>query len=426
MQSCSLIRKNMNRPGHCTAAVCFVLCLCVLASADDSLPKKKPTAEMEEYCRQTVKETCGILPSTNDYVYFPKAAAQVDATMICSDACQFAIEGVNCKGTEYEDLKGEYGPDGYECQALRCFNAIQEPCDITPERTSTSDAPIASCTSLCVASLSSTECDRASELPEAVHEECAWDYCKREIEASCGALDFLGGFGIDLADDVHPWLFARLEQLCSPVCTSTWDSLMDTSHKAQCWKFDNLQEARNYLDDIVCECYQPVQQGCGNILELDQASMDAMTLRNPQCCQALNNIPCRMSSANDITYDDYSSYYGDYSSYDYEAWDEGEREESSSDGDAEPTPVATAGANSEGRNSTEIKANLASSSLPQEFDIGDKVALRISLIHQQCFPMDSFADRSHTSSAVPAHSPTSVAAAVLFMAAALAAAMPVL
>ena len=60
------------------------------------------------------------------------------------------------------------------------------------------------------------------------------------MQESCGALDFIGSFGIDLNDDVHPWLFARSEQLCSPVCTSAWNRLMETSHRAQCWKFDNL------------------------------------------------------------------------------------------------------------------------------------------------------------------------------------------
>lgn len=45
-----------------------------------------------DYCERNVDETCGTLPSSENYVRHPEKAAGLDVEALCSDACQFNVE----------------------------------------------------------------------------------------------------------------------------------------------------------------------------------------------------------------------------------------------------------------------------------------------------------------------------------------------
>lgn len=93
----------------------------------------------------------------------------------------------------------------------QCFDAIKGPCDITEERANDDNAAGALCSTACIASLGSKvlparwrnreraksasqglnvspvlvqECEKASDLTQAVHDECSLDYCNRGIAVS--------------------------------------------------------------------------------------------------------------------------------------------------------------------------------------------------------------------------------------------------
>mmetsp|Transcript_21521 Transcript_21521/g.51354 ORF Transcript_21521/g.51354 Transcript_21521/m.51354 type:complete len:443 (-) Transcript_21521:157-1485(-) len=257
-------------------------------------PQKSVPAEAEELCAISIESACGKLPQDFDFVRRPAQAAGLSLDHICSPACKAEVEGINCRGTKYAELAGEVGPHSSGCESLRCFAKIQKPCDLTRERADSGGRPLASCTPACSRALDSEECSEAYTWTKPIHEECSWETCRAMIEADCGDLDFVGAFGIDLERDVHWWLLERSDRLCSRACTEQWAASMDLGEsKAQCWKFQKLKEARNYLDEIVCGCYLPAKSGCGDALLSVAKGTEAGV--EPGCCSAVDKIRCQVT-----------------------------------------------------------------------------------------------------------------------------------
>eukprot|EP00873_Tetraselmis_striata_P040322 jgi/Tetstr1/460586/TSEL_000511.t1 len=276
--------------------------------------EKVPTEEMALVCERNVAQQCGRLPVTDAFVYNPAEAEAVDAALLCSDACRAAVESVDCRGTEIEDFVGELGPTGSTCRGLTCFNSISVPCDLTEERADDNDAPAASCTQSCMTSISSQLCDSSHDIIGIIAEDCAWQRCQRKLEPTCGALDFVNAFGIALEGDVHSWLLQRSAQLCAPECREEWAVLVGTERvPGECSVFSQLQNARQYLDDIVCSCYAPVLETCGSggFTSGPNEELDAQS-SSAACCQTLQELPCRLP---DSTYE--GDYLPDYYSEDH-------------------------------------------------------------------------------------------------------------
>lgn len=269
-----------------------------------------PTEEMAALCEKNVLEVCGRLPDTDDFLYNPDEAGAVQPELLCSDACRAAVEGVDCRSTEYEDFTGELGPEGSTCLALSCFSAVEGACDITEERISNWDAPVASCTQGCLSAINSQACDGAHDMVGIINEDCMWQRCEARIEPVCGALDYVDGFGVALGGDVHAWLLQRAEQLCSPECRDEWNLLVGTQRvPGECGVFDQLMDARQYLDDIVCGCYLPVTRDCG-VDFLNGADGSELTgqIASAACCSTTKDLQCRFAegpvTGDDAEYED--------------------------------------------------------------------------------------------------------------------------
>eukprot|EP00951_Prasinocladus_malaysianus_P042275 scaffold510017_cov40-Prasinocladus_malaysianus.AAC.1 len=100
-------------------------------------------------CEALIAGSCGELPTSVKFAFRPEVANGLSPAKLCSENCKAVVEGINCKGTKYEELEEMFGPLGEACLALTCFDAIKGPCDMTEERSDTKDLPLASCSEAC-------------------------------------------------------------------------------------------------------------------------------------------------------------------------------------------------------------------------------------------------------------------------------------